>query len=59
MQCEDENYVIAAAAGVHPSTLSQYARGHKQIAANHLIALCELFQCEPEELVGEMEVEIM
>jgi len=58
LRCEDQNYVIAAAAGIHPSTLSQYARGHLPIAAHHLVSLCKLFQCEPEELMGEVEVEI-
>lgn len=52
------NYVIGAACGIHPTTLSFYARGIKPISAKHLIALCKLFECEADELVGNVTVEI-
>jgi DNA-binding Xre family transcriptional regulator len=52
------NYVVGAACGIHPTTLSFYSRGLKPISAKHLIALCKLFECEPEELVGNITVEI-
>lgn len=52
------NYVIAAAMGIHPTTLSLYARGNKPISASHLVAMCKFFECEPEELLGTIEVEI-
>ena len=58
LQCSEHNYIIAAAARINPYTLSRYARGHQPISAPHLIALCRLFECEPEELIGEMEVEL-
>lgn len=55
---EQPNYKIAAAADIHPSTLSEYARGHKPISAKNLISLCKLFQCEAEDLIGTVTVEI-
>lgn len=58
MSTEQPNYIIGAAAKIHPTTLSQYARGQKEISSKHLIALCKLFECEPDELLGEQEVEI-
>lgn len=54
----EPNYKIAAAADIHPSTLSNYARGLKPISATHLISLCKLFQCEADELIGTITVEI-
>ena len=58
MSVQQPNYQIAAAAGLHPTTLSQYSRGKKDISAKHLIALCRLFECEPDDLIGTIEVEI-
>lgn len=57
-QIPEPNYIVAAAIGMSPITLSEYARGIKDIRANHLIQLCEFFQCQPEEIMGDMEVEI-
>jgi transcriptional regulator with XRE-family HTH domain len=57
-QIEQPNYQIAAAAKIHPTTLSQYARGTKPISASHLIALCRLFECDAEDLLGNVEVEV-
>lgn len=52
------NYKIAAAADLHPTILSLYARGKKEISPKHLIALCKLFECEPEDILGDVVVEI-
>lgn len=52
------NYKIAAALDIHPTTLSLYARGKKDISAQHLIAMCKFFECEPEDILGNIEVEI-
>lgn len=52
------NYVIGAACHIHPTTLSRYARGQVDISSKHLIALCKLFECEPEEILGTITVEI-
>lgn len=54
----EPNYVVGASCGIHPTTLSQYARGNKDISPKHLIALCKLFQCEADEIIGNVEVEI-
>jgi hypothetical protein len=45
-------YQIAALAGIHPSVFSMYVLGQKPIRDQHLVALCELFRCEPEEILG-------
>lgn len=50
------NYEVAAAAGIAPSQLSRYSSGRDDIRANHLVALCELLDVEPEELMGWTEV---
>lgn len=52
------NYIVGAACGIHPTTLSFYARGIKPISAKHLIALCKLFECEADDLIGNVTVEI-
>jgi hypothetical protein len=44
-------YQIAALAQIHPTTFSGYVNG-KPMLAKHLVALCDLFQCEPEEIMG-------
>lgn len=49
-------YQIAALAGIHPSTLSKYVQG-EPVLDKHLIALCDLFQCEPEEILGWEEMD--
>lgn len=55
---EQPNYKVAAAADIHPSTLSEYARGIRPISAKNLISLCKLFQCEPDDIIGTVTVEI-
>lgn len=49
-------YQVAALAGIHPSTFSRYVKGLQPILDKHLIALCDLFGCEPEELIGWEDV---
>jgi hypothetical protein len=53
-------YVVGAACNprIHPTTLSFYARGIKPISAKHVVALCQLFECEPEDILGTIEVEV-
>lgn len=58
LSVEQPNYIIGAAAHIHPTTLSHYARGRREISSRHLVALCKLFECEPDEILGEVEVEI-
>lgn len=57
-QIPEPNYVIAAAMKIHPTTLSDYARGKKPISAKHLEQMCRILECEPEDIMGLMEVEI-
>lgn len=52
------NYIVGAACGIHPTTLSFYARGIKPISVKHVAALCELFECDPEDILGTIEVEV-
>jgi DNA-binding Xre family transcriptional regulator len=49
-------YQVAALAGIHPSTMSMYVKGDKPILDKHLVALCDLFGCEPDEIVGWRDV---
>lgn len=49
-------YQIAALAGIHPSTFSRYVKGLQPILDKHLIALCDLFNCEPEDIIGWEDV---
>lgn len=45
-------YLVAAKAGIHPSTLSQYCRGQKAIAVHHLQRLAVVLDCPAEALLG-------
>ena len=56
LSVEQKDYEIAAAAGIAPSTLSQYARGSRKISAKHLVALCDLFGVEPDAIMGWTEI---
>ena len=40
---------VAYATGIHHRTLSNYLAYRAQILPGHLIKLCALFECEPEE----------
>lgn len=46
---------IAIACGMHPTRLSEYANGKKGIPVHHLMALCQYFDCSPNEIQGEAE----
>ena len=43
---------IAASAGIHPSTLSEYALGKRAYRQKDLQKLCAEFECEPDAIVG-------
>jgi hypothetical protein len=47
--------MIAARAGMAPSRLSEYILGQRDIPAHHIVSLCKVFKCEPDEIVGEIE----
>ena len=44
-------YRVAGIAGIDPSTLSKYANKRLPIRHTHMLALCEVFDCEPEDLM--------
>ena len=46
---------IAAKVGIHPSTLSEYALGKKEIKAKHLRALARYFKCPQRDILGTSE----
>jgi len=48
-------YMIAARAGMPPSRLSEYILLQKDIPAHHVVALCRVLECEPEDIIGEAE----
>jgi DNA-binding Xre family transcriptional regulator len=45
-------YITAAAAGLHPYTLSEYVQGKKPIKTVHLARLVEALNVPPEDIVG-------
>jgi len=46
-------YHIAGVAGIDPSTLSKYANRRMPIRHHHMLSLCAVFECEPEDLLDE------
>tara|TARA_R100001244_G_scaffold78670_1_gene62098 strand:- start:104 stop:274 length:171 start_codon:yes stop_codon:yes gene_type:complete len=46
-------YHIAGVAGIDPSTLSKYANRRLPIRHHHMLSLCAVFECEPEDLLDE------
>lgn len=50
-------YRIAAAAGINPTTLSHYSLGWLQVRPEHLLALSEVLDVPPDDLIGIIENE--
>jgi len=50
-------YFVAGLSGIDPSTLSKYANRRLPIRHHHMIALCGVFECEPEDLLDEDDSE--
>jgi len=46
---------VAEAIHVHPNAVSRWENGKAEPTANNLIALCELFDCSPEYLLGMVD----
>lgn len=44
-------YLVAARCGFSPSRMSEYALG-KPIPPKHMIALCSVLSCAPEDITG-------
>lgn len=45
-------YIIAARAGISPSRVSEYTLGRRRIPPHHVVALCRVLKCNPDELLG-------
>lgn len=45
-------YMWSARARIAYSTLNDYICGRRPISHNHLIRLCDVFDVEPEQLIG-------
>jgi len=50
-------YHVAGLSGIDPSTLSKYANRRMPIRHHHMLSLCTLFECEPEDLLDESDEE--
>lgn len=48
-------YMVAAHCGFSPSRMSEYVLGRRAIPPKHLIALCKVLRCEPEDVTGWAE----
>lgn len=51
------HYVVAEAAGFSKSRLSEYQSGARSIPPHHVIAICEVLRCTPDEILGTEEVD--
>lgn len=52
------NYMVAALAGMSPSRLSEYALGRRAIPPHHLIRLCEVLECQPDDILEPLDASI-
>ena len=55
---ERPNYAIAAAAGLSPTVLSQYAKGVAEVALHHRGALAAVLGVHPDELDGWQDLQL-
>ena len=51
-------YEVAHESGVWASRIAEYACGTRSMPAHHQIALADALGCNPEDIVGEVEMEI-
>lgn len=49
---------IGAKVGIHPSVLSEYALGKRELRPKHLRALARYFKCKQTEILGTSEFEV-
>jgi hypothetical protein len=45
-------YVVANQAGVHPTKLAKYMKGHLELVGSDLSALASYLKCDPPALQG-------
>ena len=48
-------YVVGTFAAIHHSRMSEYCRMQRPIKNDHLMALCEVLRCDPEDIIGEAD----
>lgn len=58
LEVGEPQYMVAARAGMSPSRLSEYCLMQRDIPTKHLVALCEVLECEPESLVGRADIRV-
>lgn len=51
-------YMIAARAGISPSRLSEYVLMQRRIPPHHLVALCRVLKCNPEDIIGLAPIDV-
>lgn len=56
LETDVKAYQIAAAAGIHPTTLSNYTLGRKDISQDHLISLCKVLDCSRKTSLDGMRL---
>lgn len=49
--------VIAEKAGIKQTRLSEYRHNKRKMPMGTVIVLCEVLQCEPEDIMGDVEVD--
>ena len=47
------HYTVGAMTRIHPTTLSHYMNRKKAISHEHLPRLCEVLDCEPEDIMED------
>ena len=50
------NYLVAARMGIHPTRLSEYARGKRPIPDRTLIRMCRILDVGPDEILGPFDL---
>lgn len=46
-------YAVGAASRINPRTLTEYMARRKRIPRDHLVRLCRVLDCEPEDLLDD------
>lgn len=55
LETDTPQYIIGSMAGIHHSRMSEYCLLQKPIPPHHLVALCEVLDCEPTDIIGEAD----
>lgn len=46
---------VAESVGVHPNAVSRWESGEAEPSSSNLVALCKLYRCSPEYLLGMVD----